>query len=361
LLYESSWKQWGHKYSEFRTIHDYIAAKDKDHLNYLKNWFKYFTPEQFIVSTYEKCCIGDDVVADFLKIFGIHSKAGFIEPPDNNLNVNAGLKPEVVEILRLCNCLVENPDDNKLLDLVYASLSEKYKKRNPFATYGFLTLEERKKIMEKYEASNREVARIFFGESRENLFEEPLEILGDEPEYFTGLTLENTVPVFMELMLYQADQIQSLIEKNNMLSQEISKKLNPKFLDLTFVALDLKEFIKNISGENQISDHRVKGQGFEFTSTGNDPAFIFADYPPFANSKAIQIEITTPAATNFQIFFASPAATDFVEKNSVVKLLPEGRSRSILYFPEAIISGKLRIDPGDVPGKYIIHQLELGY
>jgi len=99
---------------------------------------------------------------------------------------------------------------------------------------------------------------------------------------------------------------------------------------------------------------------FEFTSTGNDPAFIFADYPTFKNTRAIRIEITTPAVTHFQFFFTSPEADHFVEKNSIVKLLPEGRSKSILYFSEAIISGKLRIDPGDLPGKYIIHHLEIG-
>lgn len=31
-----------------------------------------------------------------------------------------------------------------------------------------------------------------------------------------------------------------------------------------------------------------------------------------------------------------------------------------MYFSEAIYSGKLRINPGDVPGKYFIHQIEIG-
>ena len=164
----------------------------------------------------------------------------------------------------------------------------------------------------------------------------------------------------MELMLHQADQIQSLIEKNNALSNEMSKNITPKFFDLTFGSVDLKEFMNNISDESQITGKRVKREGFEFTSTGNDPAFIFADYPTFKNTRAIRIEITTPAATNFQFFFTSRAATQFVEKNSIVKLFPEGRSKSILYFSEANISGRLRIDPGDLPGKYIIHQFEIG-
>jgi hypothetical protein len=76
---------------------------NKDHLKHLRNWVKYFSPEQFIVRIYEKSCIGDDVVNDFLKIVGIYDKTGFVDPPDNNLNVNAGLKPEVVEILILCH------------------------------------------------------------------------------------------------------------------------------------------------------------------------------------------------------------------------------------------------------------------
>ncbi|MFZ4413505.1 MAG: hypothetical protein ACOYOV_10515 [Bacteroidales bacterium] len=49
---------------------------DKDHLKYLGNWFNYFSPEQFIMRIYEKSCIGDDVVNDFLKIVGIYDKTG---------------------------------------------------------------------------------------------------------------------------------------------------------------------------------------------------------------------------------------------------------------------------------------------
>ncbi|MCF8365323.1 MAG: hypothetical protein K9H16_06050, partial [Bacteroidales bacterium] len=234
LLYESSWKQWGHKFPEFRTIHDYIAAKDKDHLSYLKNWFKYFTPEQFIVRTYEKSCIGVDVVANFLKIFGIQSKVGFIEPPENNLNVNAGLKPEIVEMLRLSNSMIESVDDNKLLDMMFISLPDKYKKRNLFTPYGFLTLEERKKIMMKYETSNREVAKIFFGESGKNLFQEPIEILDDASDYFTGLTLENTVPVFMELLFHQHKAIKAFRAEIETLSQFYSSKFLSDRLNTSF-------------------------------------------------------------------------------------------------------------------------------
>ena len=147
LLYESFWKHWGHKNTKYQTIPDYIADLDvdKDHLKYLRNWFKYFSPGQFIVRIYEKSCIRDDVVNDLLKIVGIYDKTGFADPPDNNLNVNAGLKPEVVGILILCNHLVNDRNDHKLLNMMYSSLSDRYKKRNPFENYGFLTHDERKR------------------------------------------------------------------------------------------------------------------------------------------------------------------------------------------------------------------------
>ena len=67
---------------------------------------------------------------------------------------------------------------------------------------------------------------------------------------------------------------------------------------------------------------------------------------------ALTLEKTVP-------IFIGLMTTDFVEDNSVVKLLPEGRSISIFYFPQAFFSGKLRINPGDLPGKYIIHQIEI--
>jgi hypothetical protein len=64
----------------------------------------------------------------------------------------------------------------------------------------------------------------------------------------------------------------------------MSKILTLKFFDFTFFALDLREFMNNISNESQITGERINRKGFEFTSTGNDPALIFTDYPTFKNT-----------------------------------------------------------------------------
>jgi hypothetical protein len=170
LLIESAWKQWGHKLKDLDNIQQYIDRSDLDLKPIFERYLCHFSVDKFIVRTFEKSSIGADVLLDFLNIIGIQDKQGFVEPPDNNLNKNAGLAPEVVEIMKLCNHLNKGIHHNQIIDFMYSNLSARFKKKDPFKPYGFLSLEERKFIMEKYAQSNREVARLFFKDGREDLF-----------------------------------------------------------------------------------------------------------------------------------------------------------------------------------------------
>jgi len=360
LVYESSWKQWGHKNKEFQNIHDYIAANDKNYLNYLRNWLKYFPKEQFILRTFEKSCISDDVVHDFLKILGIKDNDGFIIPPDNNLNVNAGLTPEIVEILRLCNYLVVDSNNHTLLDMMYSILSEKFKKRDPFKNYGFLTLEERKKIMEKYETSNREVANIFFGDERRELFMDPIDENDVQP-VFKGLTIENTVPVFMELLLHQQKTIEELKEETRKLLFSHADLTDPDFHGLTFIGIELKEFVRGTISSQQITGKKLKKDGLIFTATGNDPGFVFKIPVADRKIKALAFTLSTPGETIFQVFYCEYEDLVFSEEKSVTRALLKGKNRIIIRLPDFENIRFFRIDPGILPGCYIIHHLEIGY
>lgn len=361
LLYESGWKQWGHKYPEIHCIQEYLVAKDKDHLRYLKNWLVYFTPEQFIVRTFEKSCIGNDVVIDFLKIVGIKDKAGFVEPPANNLNTNAGLTSEVVEILRLCKYMVSDEHDHKILDMVYNSLSERYKKQDPFKTYGFLTLEERKKIMEKYEASNHEVAKIFFGDERRGLFIDPIDEKEVQP-VFQGLTIESIVPVFMEIIYNQSQNLNNLRNEIETLKQTMAsyaRMLAKK--SRAFVLIDFKALVCEIIYMNDLSKIKIKRGALWLWANGNDPYFAFPLSIIPDNPREFILDISFPAATTIQVYFSPDKSSGFDEKNSIKIKVAAGRFNVIIPIENLNRNGLLRIDPGQIAGEYIIHQIEIGY
>jgi hypothetical protein len=360
LYYESSWKQWGHKYPEIHSIQDFIVANDKDHLNYLKNWIKYFIPEQFILRTYEKSCIGNDVVIDFLKILGIKDKTGFVQPPENNLNTNAGLTPEVIEILRLSKYMVGDENDNKMLDMAYNILSERFKKRDPFKTYGFLTLEERLQIMEKYKSSNREVARIFFGDERQELFLDPIDEKDVQP-VFQGLTIENTVPVLMELLFHQYEAINSIKAEIERLSNIYANNFLSDRLNTSFIEIDLEEFVSDTVSSHQVTDKNYKDDGLIFTAISNDPCFIFTNPIPSHEIKALAFTITTPGKTIFQVFYNESEEMLFSEEKSLTRPVLKGKSSILLLLPEPTKINNLRIDPGTIDGKYIIHQIQIAY
>lgn len=361
LLYESGWKQWGHKYPEFHSIRDYIASKRNDHLIILKNWLQYFTPEKFIIRTFEKSCIGNDVVIDFLKIVGIKDKAGFAEPPLNNLNTNAGFTSEVVEILRLCNFMLNDVHDNKMLEMVYNSLSERYKKTDPFKSYGLLTLEDRKRIMEKYEASNREVAKIFFGDERRELFLDPIDEEEVQP-VFQGLTLENTVPVLMEIIYNQLQNLNNLRNEIENLKQTMASYASMLAnKSRAFVLLDFKVLVREIIYVNNLSKIKIKRGALWLRANGKDSYFAFPLTIIPDNPREFKLDISFPAATTIQVYFSPDKSRGFDEKNSINMKVAAGRFKVIMPIENLNQNGLLRIDPGQIAGEYIIHQIEIGY
>jgi len=214
LWIESAWKQWGHKDSKYTSIIDFSLKQDMYWNKVLNQWLNFFEPDVFIIRPFEKNVIGDDVVNDFLEIIGITNRKDLLEPPDNNLTVNAGLSPVVIEILRKCNYMLDSPHDNNLLDFMYARLPDKFKKKDPFSSYGFLTFEQRKQIVEMYAQSNLEISNRFFGEERKALFFDPIDQDNDS-KVFSGLTLDNTIPVIMELFIQLSNEIYLLKQNNN--------------------------------------------------------------------------------------------------------------------------------------------------
>lgn len=361
LWVESAWKQWGHKIKDCDTIQDYLRDKNPNWFSNLERWLHYFSTTQFNIRPYEENFIGKDVVTDFLRTIGVSSKAGFISPPVNYYNSNYGFTREIVEILRLTKPSVSNADDHRFMDFLAETLPEKYLKKDFSASYQMLSPKERVAIISKYENSNNEIARLFFGNQRPKLFIDPLPDENQRWEPFTGLTVNTVVSVFMDILYHQSQNIKALQNEIEKLSYNYGDKVLSDIRNHSFIKIELKEFVRTIIFSHQITGKKLKKDGLIFTGTGYDPYFVIENPLPEHEIKALTFTLTTPGETIFQVFYSESDTQVFLEEKALTRLLLKGKSRFVLYLPEVKNIGHFRIDPGTMPGNYMIHHFEIGY
>ena len=100
----------------------------------------------------------------------------------------------------------------------------------------------------------------------------------------------------------------------------------------------------------------VNGHGAVITSSGNDPHCIVSmdecDMP------LIKLDIESPTEANLQIFYSSSEVSDFEESQSVLRNLSIGRNIFYIEIHAAKVK-RLRFDPSDRPGEYILNAFEL--
>jgi|JFJP01.1.fsa_nt_gi hypothetical protein len=371
---ESAWKQWGHKDTSFKSIQEYSQRRNMNWNHFLSRWLKFFDKSDFIIRPFEKETIGEDIVKDFMLLLGIEINNTLQNPSRIYKNVNSGFQPEVIELLNICNYLVKDIHDNKIFDVISSALSDKFKKKSPFVSYGLLSPKERYEIVQKYSDSNREIAKIFFGPEKDNLFSEPWPDPNENWESPNFLTVEKIVPIFMELFLYHQNKINNLessikeISKSKYQSKSKAESIqyhqislqNITIDKLTFSALNIPQLVTHINLLNQISSLNALETGVEFMATGNDPYFVINDGLFSRNLRALKIDITVPAGTALKVFYKSIFFQSFKEANSIRKHIYAGRNTIVIILPKWRLSKSLRIDPGELEGRYIIHSIEVG-
>lgn len=155
--------------------------------------------------------------------------------------------------------------------------------------------------MEKYEASNSEIARIFFWDQRTDLFIDDIDENEDQP-VFQGLAIENTEPVFTEMLYNQHETINALKEKIEKSSYYYADKVLSDRLNISFIEIEFNELVRAIISSQQITGIRLKKDGLIYTATGNDPNFIVANPLPEPEIKALAIVLKVPGETISQFF-----------------------------------------------------------
>lgn len=355
---ESAWKQWGHKDPKMNSIQDYVKRHNFNWFVVLSQWLNFFKTDQIVVRPYEKSQIGNDIILDFLKILNIESKLGFKEPPSKPENSNLGFNRDVIEILSLCKNTLTNIHDNSLLDFMSKMVPSEYLKK-PMEDYGLLSPQEKLDIINEYNNSNINIAKTFLGEERSNLFLDPLPDTNKNWEPYNGLTIERATPIFMEIFLRQNREFQVLKESHNDLQNYCHSLKEKKTKNKNYYTIDNNTLFKESKFNNNIEHVRLTDVGIEFTATSNDPHFILPKLEILADRKNLKIDITAPSTTELQLFYKISHSESFNESQSIKRKISVGRNSVYISLPAEKIKGSLRLDPGNHPGSYIIHKIEL--
>jgi hypothetical protein len=96
-----------------------------------------------------------------------------------------------------------------------------------------------------------------------------------------------------------------------------------------------------------------------FRSIGQLPSLLLPEVRWPSDATIIGwIDFSVPANTNAQLFYMSGPLTDYAQEASIVQFVERGRNLFIVDLT-ASLTGRLRFDPGKVPGDYEIHAIRL--
>ncbi|MBF0225183.1 MAG: hypothetical protein HQK76_06980 [Desulfobacterales bacterium] len=93
---------------------------------------------------------------------------------------------------------------------------------------------------------------------------------------------------------------------------------------------------------------------------GNDPGFMLP-VMNYQENKFLLIKITidSPEPTNLQIFYKTKKNKNYCKENCAIELIKKGENNLYIFIEDIDIWDKIRIDPGDALGQYIISLIEV--
>ena len=106
---------------------------------------------------------------------------------------------------------------------------------------------------------------------------------------------------------------------------------------------------------------RPTGTGrLDVMALGRDPSLLLPRVPAAPPRRyLLRLVVESPSETTLQLFYPTPGATSFDEGRSVRRRLPRGEAFVDLRFGPVELDGRLRLDPGETPGRYAIRELAL--
>jgi hypothetical protein len=104
----------------------------------------------------------------------------------------------------------------------------------------------------------------------------------------------------------------------------------------------------------------VEQRDIVLRSSGSDP---YLELPPIqlpaAGRTILHVRLSSPVTTEFQVFYATPQAPAYDQARTLEAKLRQGENDLYLEIPVHGCEIRLRVDPGEASGDYILHDLQL--
>ncbi|MHB8788723.1 MAG: alginate O-acetyltransferase AlgX-related protein [Desulfobulbaceae bacterium] len=114
---------------------------------------------------------------------------------------------------------------------------------------------------------------------------------------------------------------------------------------------------EGLGATNELELRRMT-DGLLLRAAGSDPYLLLNfDAETGGEPLLVQLSLNSPRDTELQFFYTTPESTDFSPQQQIRKKIKEGENELLFRLPHPRTSGRLRLDPGMVPGDYLLRSL----
>ena len=121
--------------------------------------------------------------------------------------------------------------------------------------------------------------------------------------------------------------------------------------------INMKSVVGYIQETQQIIDLKRNALGLTFTVTGNKPSIVFKEMKEKIPWVALHLDLTLPSETRVKLYYRSNLEAEFSEDNAHQVIAGPGRQICRMELPSRKGIEVIRIQPGDIPGNYILHRV----
>jgi hypothetical protein len=102
-------------------------------------------------------------------------------------------------------------------------------------------------------------------------------------------------------------------------------------------------------------------EGLTVHALNNDPALSLPAFKVAPGSKfTVHIQIVAPGTSDLEVMYNTTSLPAFGGHNSVRKSTHQGDNDVTVEIPDPTFAGRIRIDPGELRGDYLIKLIEVG-
>lgn len=111
--------------------------------------------------------------------------------------------------------------------------------------------------------------------------------------------------------------------------------------------------------QNNITDVEHNDGEISFRATNEDPIIYLPSLPEKPEEIKLRIDLSVPGECRLQIFYLTESLNNYTEEHSLIRFLQKGRQTTDIRLPNEAKRSRIRLDPGNVPGNYSIHSVEV--